>query len=151
MIDYRQSDKQGQLALQSFKLFLANKKINCIDATRAGQALGYDLVVARKKFEVKSQSYENKIVIEETSMYENDGWINTSTADYLIEVALDGKSFIKLDMAKLKVWYAKNKDCYVLKANEMTNGERGDKWISKFRIIPLSAIKSEVTMSEVQI
>jgi hypothetical protein len=147
-VEFKQNEKLGAEAVAVVSKFLSNNKTKHRPATTSEQYNGIDLVTNTQTYEVKHQTYDDKIVIEEDSMSLKDGWIYTSQAQYLIEVSADRKRIYKIDMQKLRSLYTKIWSNYSKYVNDETDGVRGDKWCSTYRVIPLADIKQYIDIKE---
>jgi len=145
--DFNTDERLGAEACRYFSDWLTNKSIRYTPATTEQQHQGIDIVTELHTYEVKHQTYDTSIIIEESSMHgAGSGWIYKSQAMYLIEVSPNRDKFFKMDMSELKYFYAKCSHNYKLHNNYMTNGNRGDNWISTFKCIQLSSIMGFVNI-----
>jgi len=148
MQTFRADDTKGQIAFDRFCKLLKSKGVNYRNASMEEQYNGIDLVTELRSYEVKHQSFKDKIVIEEDSMKgEGSGWIYTSLADMIVEVG--DNSLLMIDRGQLKAFYIAVKDNYTLLYNDYTKGLRGDEWRSSYRIIPISHFMQYVTCKEI--
>ena len=151
MISYAVKSKLGLEAEAVFCEWMNTYNIDYRKATIEEQHKGID-IVAKKTYEVKHQSFPDKLIIEEKSMDDVPGWIYTSEANFLIEVSADRKKYLKIDMKQLRDVFIKIKENYELHNNDgMSQGMFGDIWLSSFYIIPVNQIEQYVKIEEVVI
>jgi len=147
VVEFKESSNKGNIGEQIFKedyLDFLN-----ISATKAdNEAHTCDFASLMENYEVKANYKDDaKIVIEEDHNIDESlgqlkkGWIYTSTASTIAFVSVDTRTMIICPMALLKQRYNDIKDKYQLFKNQMSNGLRGDKWISTYRRINLSDLR----------
>ena len=155
MSDYKKKSKLGAEALKCITDWMTEYNIKWRHATPEEQAHEID-IVAKKSYEVKHQTYPDSICLEEISIRmpgksDVPGWMYTSKADYLINVAPDRKSFLKINMQELKNVYIKIKRNYTLIWDSTDNGLRGDKWESAHRVIKVGTLEGYVKIIKVEV
>ena len=141
---FSSDEKKGLEAVKAFCAYLKSQGINYRLATTQEQYEGKDIITDTATYEVKYQTIDNSVVVEESSMQRLDGWIYSSQADYLVEV--NGNTITIITMQELKDWYYKCMVNYKLQYNDETKGVRGDIWRSRYRIIPLNDIRAFVSV-----
>ena len=147
--DFTSDEFHGELAVQVFRDWLNKNKITYRETSMTEQHKGIDIITAKRRIEVKYQSFEKSICIEETSMPGVQGWIYTSEADTLIEVYKD--RITAIPMEQLRKVYLKIKKKYdIIKNKKETKGKFGDIWWSTFRVIPYNDLKPYVSMNVLQ-
>ena len=144
MITYKSSSSKGQIAQDLFTDYLTRNNKKYVDLSMC--KLGHDIVIPStgKKYEVKCQTYNDSIILEDISQYEIPGWSITSDADYLLEINIKSCIMLYMSMPEIKDWYIKNRDRYKQLRNEQSEGLRLDRWYSYFRICPLRDITIDI-------
>ena len=149
MRSFDRDEKLGKEAVAAFVQYLDNQGAHYMPATQTQQWQGMDIIVGSETYEVKHQSFENAVVVEESSLTNGTGWIYSSKAKWLLEVSADRKKAWKIDMVQLRKFYDATKKNYEHYQNEKSDGTRGDQWISSFRVYPLKDFANYVDFTEV--
>jgi len=152
MTEFNKNEIVGKQAVDAFKKYLTTKKVTYRDASDIEQKAGIDLVINNKTYEIKHQTLDNCLIIEETSINDNQsGWIYTSKADYLIEVSSDRSMITKISMPELRTFYTAIKNNYKLYPNKCSEGKFMDHWTSWFRIIEVNDLNGYVSVRRTKI
>lgn len=149
---FSEDSETGEKSQNLFTDYLDSIMYEWRPATKEEQIAGIDVVSIKNKikYEVKHQTYKNKIVIEESDGL-REGWIYTSESDRIVWVSEDSRNLISVKTKELRELYGKMKCMYKLHDNKRTNGVRGDSWQGTFRIIPIKDIKAYIQFSVIEV
>lgn len=133
------------------------KSVSNVENDKNYQSQDIDLIVeGSETFSCEIKSDKNhttgNIVLEDFSNFESGkrGWTHICQADYLIYAFPDINAAYVFSMPELRQWYMMNKKKYRARSVKTRSGS-GSTYTTKFHLIPLSKIATEVKCEQIKI